>query len=127
MGHFVPHTDADIDGMLGFLGLSSLEELFSTIPEALRLTGLDLPAGLSEPDVMVEMERLAGGNRAVGRDLVCFAGAGAYDHDIPAVVRRVAMRAEFVTAYTPYPPELAPGVLQALVGSPTSVCRAFGR
>ena len=126
MGHFVPHTDADVDAMLGFLGLSSLEELFSTIPEALRLAGLDLSPGLSEPDVMAEMERLAGGNRAVGRDLVCFAGAGAYDHDIPAVVRRVAMRAEFVTAYTPYQPEVAQGVLQALFEYQTMVCRLFG-
>ena len=126
MGHFVPHTNADIDAMLGFLGLSSLEELFSTIPEALRLAGLDLSPGLSEPDVMAEMERLAGGNRAVGRDLVCFAGAGAYDHDIPAVVRRVAMRAEFVTAYTPYQPEVAQGVLQALFEYQTMVCRLFG-
>ncbi|HMC43141.1 MAG TPA: hypothetical protein VKI20_09040, partial [Acidimicrobiales bacterium] len=74
--------------MLGFLGLSSTDELFSTIPAALRLAGgLDLAPGLSEPDVLAEMERLAGANRATNKDLVCFAGAGAYDHDIPAVVR----------------------------------------
>jgi glycine dehydrogenase subunit 1 len=127
MGHFVPHTDADVDAMLGFLGLSSLDELFSTIPEALRMAGgLELAAGASEPDVLAEMERLAGANRPAGRDLVCFAGAGAYDHDIPAVVRRVAMRSEFVTAYTPYQPEVAQGVLQALFEYQTMVSRLFG-
>jgi len=127
MGHFVPHTDADVEAMLGFLGLSSTDELFSTIPAALRLAGgLDLAPGLSEPDVLAEMERLAGANRATNKDLVCFAGAGAYDHDIPAVVRSVAMRAEFVTAYTPYQPEVAQGVLQALFEYQTMVSRLFG-
>ncbi len=134
MGHFVPHTEAEIQAMLEFVGLSSTEELFSTIPAGLRLAGhggdgdrryLDLPDGMSEPDVAVEMERLAAGN-GFGADLVCFAGGGAYDHEVPSTVRRVAFRSEFVTAYTPYQPEVAQGVLQALFEYQTMLCRLAG-
>ena len=127
MGHFVPHTDEEIQSMLGFVGLSSLDELFDAIPAVLRLsTGLDIAPGLSEPDVMAEMERLAGRNRACGADLICFAGGGAYDHEIPAATRRLAFRSEFVTAYTPYQPEVAQGVLQALFEYQTLITRLTG-
>jgi len=113
--------------MLGDIGLSTVADLFAMVPAELRLDhGLDLPAGLSEPDVIDEFEHLAGANREVGRDLVCFAGGGAYDHDIPAVVAALAFRSEFVTAYTPYQPEVAQGVLQALFEYQTMVCRLFG-
>jgi glycine dehydrogenase subunit 1 len=135
VGHFVPHTDAELAAMLDFVGLSSLDELFAAVPEALRLTGLEagdgtrryleLPDGLSEPDVAAEMARLAGAN-AAGDGLICFAGAGAYDHEVPATVRRVALRSEFVTAYTPYQPEVAQGVLQALFEYQTMLCRLAG-
>ncbi len=113
MAQYVPHTDADIASMLDFMGLASLG-------------GLDLDPGLSEFDAMERVATLAGRNRPAGRDLVCFAGGGAYDHDIPAVVRRVAYRAEFVTAYTPYQPEVAQGVLQALFEYQTMVARLAG-
>ncbi|HVF75736.1 MAG TPA: aminomethyl-transferring glycine dehydrogenase subunit GcvPA [Acidimicrobiales bacterium] len=113
--------------MLADLGLSSVDELFSVVPEALRLTGaLDLPPGLSEPDVAVRVEQVAGANRRSGPDLVCFAGGGAYDHDVPSVVRRVAFRSEFVTAYTPYQPEVSQGVLQALFEYQTMLTRLTG-
>ena len=72
------------------------------------------------------MDEIAGANRPAGRDLVCFAGAGAYDHDIPSVVSALAFRSEFVTAYTPYQPEVAQGVLQALFEYQTLVCRLTG-
>ncbi|MBV8982520.1 MAG: aminomethyl-transferring glycine dehydrogenase subunit GcvPA [Acidimicrobiia bacterium] len=127
MGHYVPHTDAEIAGMLRFLGMSSLDELFASVPEALRLAaGLDMADGLSEPDTLDAMERLAERNRRAGRELVCFAGGGAYDHEVPATVRRVAFRSEFVTAYTPYQPEVAQGVLQALFEYQTLLCRLTG-
>ena len=128
MGHFVPHTDIEIAEMLAFCGLTSLEELFAAVPAAIRLAAgeLPLPDGLSEPDTMAAMRALADANRPCGRDLVCFAGGGAYDHDIPSVVRRVAYRAEFVTAYTPYQPEVAQGVLQALFEYQTMVARLSG-
>lgn len=141
MAHFVPHTDAEIATMLDFVGLSSLDELFAAIPEGLRLAAghgpggsggegdgarhLDIPDGLSEPDVAAAMEHLAARN-SFGADLVCFAGGGAYDHEVPATVRRVAMRSEFVTAYTPYQPEVAQGVLQALFEYQTMLARLAG-
>ena len=126
MPSYVPHTDDDFARMLGDLGLSSADELFACIPAALRLLGgLDLPLGLSEPDVAAEMARLASENRAA-TDLICFAGGGAYDHDIPAVTRALAGRSEFVTSYTPYQPEVAQGVLQALFEYQTFVSRLAG-
>jgi glycine dehydrogenase subunit 1 len=125
--HFVPHTDAEIADMLGTLGLSSVDELFEAVPAALRLTGgLDLEPGLAEADVAVRFDDYAARNRPVGRELTCFAGAGAYDHDIPSVVGRLAFRSEFVTAYTPYQPEVAQGVLQALFEYQTLVTRLYG-
>ena len=125
MGHFVPHTDAEFDAMLAFLGLSSPDELFAAVPEALRLAGgLDLPPGLPEADVAVEMARLAKANPAA--ELVCFAGGGIYDHEVPAAVRSLTFRSEFVTAYTPYQPEVSQGVLQMLFEYQTMVARLAG-
>ena len=126
MTHYVPHTDEDFSRMLGDLGLSRADDLFACVPAALRLAGgLDLPAGMPEPDVAAEMARLAGANRT-GSDLVCFAGGGAYDHDVPAVTRALAGRSEFVTSYTPYQPEVAQGILQALFEYQTLVSRLAG-
>jgi glycine dehydrogenase subunit 1 len=121
---YVPHTDEEIAAMLGDLGLSSLDQLWDAIPEALRLAAgdLDVRPGLSEPDTIAEVERLAGANQP----LICFAGGGAYDHEVPAAVRRLAFRSEFVTAYTPYQPEVAQGVLQTLFEYQTLLCRLTG-
>ncbi len=127
MGHFVPHTDAEIDAMLGFLGLASLDDLFAHIPEAVRLaSGLALPRGEAEADVLSTLGELAGRNIAPERDLVCFAGGGAYEHEIPSAVRSLASRSELVTSYTPYQPELAQGVLQALFEYQTMLCAITG-
>jgi glycine dehydrogenase subunit 1 len=126
LGHFVPHTDEELAQMLAAIGLSTLDQLFDSVPAALRLAGgLDLPDGLSEPDVLAEMERLAANNRT-GADLVCFAGAGAYDHDVPSATRSLTFRSEFVTAYTPYQPEVSQGVLQALFEYQTMISRLSG-
>lgn len=124
---FVPHTDSEIAAMLSFLGLASLDDLFAAVPKAIRLAGgLDLPDHWSEADLRDRLEDLAARNTPVGRQLVCFAGAGAYDHEIPAVVRALASRSEFVTAYTPYQPEVAQGVLQALFEYQTMIARLSG-
>ena len=124
---FVAHTDAEIAEMLGFLGLDDLDGLFAEIPAALRLAdGLDLPPAMSEPDVAWRLDDLASRNRPCGRDLVCFAGAGSYDHEIPAVVKAIASRSEFVTAYTPYQPEVSQGVLQAIFEYQTMIARLSG-
>ncbi len=125
MPDYLPHTDDEIASMLAFLGLSDLDGLFAAVPAALRLAGgLGLPPGQPEPDVFAHMRALAGANRAA--DLVCFAGAGAYDHEVPPVVRALAGRSEFVTAYTPYQPEVAQGVLQAVFEYQTMVARLAG-
>ena len=127
MSGYSPHTPDEVEAMLGFLGLSSLDELFAVVPDALRLAaGLDLPAGMPEPDVVARMQDLAAANRPCGRDLVCFAGAGAYDHEVPAVTRALAARSEFVTSYTPYQAEVAQGVLQAVFEFQTLVARLSG-
>jgi glycine dehydrogenase subunit 1 len=128
VGHFVPHTDEELSSMLAFVGLSSLDELFASVPAALRLASgsLRLVDGRSEPDTLAEMYRLASRNRRAGPDLVCFAGGGAYDHELPSAVARLAFRSEFVTAYTPYQPEVSQGVLQALFEYQTMLARLTG-
>lgn len=115
-----------MEQMLADIGLESLDQLFEVVPEALRLAGgLAVAPGMPEADVLAEMGRLASNNR-VGSDLVCFAGAGAYDHDIPSATTSLTFRSEFVTAYTPYQPEVAQGVLQALFEYQTLVSRLAG-
>lgn len=127
MAGYAPHTDAEITAMLAFLGLADLDELFAVVPDALRLAGgLDLAPGRPEPDVMVHLQELAAANRACGPELVCFAGGGAYDHEVPPVTRALASRSEFVTSYTPYQPEVAQGVLQAVFEFQTLVARLSG-
>ena len=127
MADYLPHTDVEVAEMLAFLGVEDLAALFDVVPAALRLSGgLDLDAGLSEPDVIAEFDALASRNRPIGRELVCFAGAGAYDREVPAVVRALSSRSEFVTAYTPYQPEVAQGVLQAIFEYQTMVARLAG-
>ena len=114
--------------MLGFLGFSSVEDLFDEIPASIRLAkeGLNLPEGISEPDVLDDIELYASRNIPVSRDLVCFAGGGAYDHDVSSATVALASRSEFMTAYTPYQPEVAQGVLQALFEYQTLVSRLSG-
>ncbi len=127
MADYLPHTPDEVAAMLGFLGMDSLDQLFAHIPAAVRLSqGLDLPAGMSEPDVAAVFERFTDANRATTTDMTCFAGAGAYDHEIPAVVKMLGSRSEFVTAYTPYQPEVAQGVLQAIFEYQTLISRLSG-
>ncbi len=127
MGTYIPHTDEEVASMLAFLGLSSVDELFAAVPAAVRLQrDLALADGAPEPDVLARFGQYASGNRASSDHLLCFAGAGAYDHEIPAVTRALATRSEFVTSYTPYQPEVAQGVLQAIFEFQTLVARLSG-
>lgn len=127
MADYLPHTPEEVDEMLGFLGMDSLEHLFAHIPSAVRLSrGLGLPDGMSEPDVAAAFTRYTDANRAQASEMLCFAGAGAYDHEVPAVVKMLSGRSEFVTAYTPYQPEVAQGVLQAIFEYQTLVSRLSG-
>ncbi|MGE5461548.1 MAG: aminomethyl-transferring glycine dehydrogenase subunit GcvPA [Solirubrobacterales bacterium] len=123
---YAPHTDDDVRAMLERIGLASLDELFSQIPPSVRLDrSLDLPTGISEPEIVADLQALAARNRSLD-DLVCFAGAGAYDHYVPAVVWALAGRSEFATSYTPYQPELSQGVLQVLFEYQSMVCELTG-
>lgn len=127
MADYLPHTADEVDEMLGFLGMESMEQLFAHIPAAVRLSGgLDLARGMSEPDVGAVFAHYTNANGAQATEMTCFAGAGAYDHEIPAVVKMLSGRSEFVTAYTPYQPEVAQGVLQAIFEFQTLVARLSG-
>jgi glycine cleavage system P protein (glycine dehydrogenase) subunit 1 len=124
--NFAPHTDDDVDQMLEAIGLSSVDDLFDRIPRSVRLNRpLDLPDGVSEMQILADLKALAGRNRSA-EDLVCFAGGGAYDHFVPAVVWALAGRSEFYTSYTPYQPELSQGVLQALFEYQSMICDLTG-
>ena len=113
--------------MLEFLGLDSLDQLFAHIPASVRLSaGLDMAPGMSEPDVAAVFAELTSRNLGQLSKLTCFAGGGAYDHEVPAVVKQLGSRSEFVTAYTPYQPEVAQGILQAIFEYQTMVSRLSG-
>jgi glycine dehydrogenase subunit 1 len=127
MADYLPHTDDEIEAMLAAIGLRDLDDLFAVVPAALRVAGgLDLAPGRPEPDVFAYVDELSDGNRARSDRLVCFAGGGAYDHEVPPVVKALAGRSEFVTAYTPYQPEVAQGVLQAVFEFQTMIARLAG-
>ena len=127
MADYLPHTEEDLVSMLEFLGVDSLDDLFAHIPDAIRLSGgLEVEPGVSEPDVAAIFARYSAANPAKATSMTCFAGGGAYDHEVPAVVKMLASRSEFVTAYTPYQPEVAQGVLQAIFEYQTLVSRLSG-
>jgi glycine dehydrogenase subunit 1 len=99
--------------MLHTVGVKSLDDLFQDVPSAQRFPDLDLPPALTEMEVVSELSDLAEANETV-RELVCFLGAGAYYHYIPAAVDQILRRSEFYTAYTPYQPEISQGTLRAI-------------
>jgi glycine dehydrogenase subunit 1 len=123
---FTSLTDSDRRQMLAAIGVDSVEQLFSDIPEAVRLKRpLALEPALSEAELSAHMAELAERNVHVGREL-SFLGAGIYDHYVPAVVDTVMQRGEFLTAYTPYQPEMSQGVLQAIFEYQTAICELTG-
>lgn len=127
MPSFAPHTEEEIEQMLADLGMSSLRDLYDSIPSALlRTEALALPKDLSEVEVVEQFSGYGAHNRPVRSSLVSFAGGGAYDHDLSAAARHLGSQAAFLTAYTPYQPEVAQGVLQALFEFQTMVARLFG-
>ncbi|SEH08006.1 aminomethyl-transferring glycine dehydrogenase subunit GcvPA [Candidatus Venteria ishoeyi] len=108
---YIPHTDADIQTMLETIGVSSIEQLFDEIPAALRCCELEtLPESVTEAEVTRLMQSRA--NQDAGS--LCFIGAGAYEHYIPAAIWEITTRGEYYSAYTPYQAEASQGTLQLL-------------
>ena len=123
---YVPNTSSEQREMLSAVGVASIEDLLTAIPEQVRLRRpLDLPPALPEPD----LKRLISGLAEQNADLdhyVSFLGAGSYDHILPSVVPHLVKRSEFYTSYTPYQPELSQGMLQAIYEYQTMVCQLTG-
>lgn len=124
MPAYLPHSDQERRAMLDAIGVGSVDELFTAIPDALRITGLDLPPALTEAQVAQTVQRLSEDNRPVGSR--SFLGAGCYQHHIPAAVRAVIGRSEFATSYTPYQAEVSQGTLQHIFEFQTAVCELTG-
>ncbi|MCG8341285.1 MAG: aminomethyl-transferring glycine dehydrogenase subunit GcvPA [Chlorobiales bacterium] len=123
---FIVNTDSDRNEMLKEIGAASFDDLIADIPQELRLKEpLNLPAALSEPQVMQLMEELAAKNVSTASH-VCYLGGGAYDHYIPPAIKTIASRSEFYTAYTPYQAEVSQGTLQAIYEYQSMICRLYG-
>lgn len=110
---FVPHTDLEREEMLRAIGVERMEDLFTDVPEDYRFPQLNLPAQMTEMEIMQELQDVSTGNASTA-DMACFLGAGAYNHYIPAAVDSIIRRGEFLTAYTPYQPEVSQGTLQSI-------------
>lgn len=120
MGSYIPNTRAEREAMLREAGYGSFAELYADVPSGVLLPdGPAIPSGKSELEVRKEMGHLAGRNKVYD---TIFRGAGAYHHYIPAIVRNVAAKEEFITAYTPYQPEISQGVLQSIFEFQTMIC-----
>src|SRR5215210_4245949 len=112
--------------MLETIGVSSIDELFADIPASIRFDGrLDVPAPLSELELLRDLGELAGRNRGFANEL-SFLGAGFYDHHVPACVEWICNRSEFQTAYTPYQPEVSQGTLTAIFEFQTAIAELTG-
>jgi len=124
---FLPHTDSDREDMLAQMGMQSMQDLFADIPEKFHIEqgSLALLKAKSEVGIMRMFKAAAAKNQDAQHNR-CFLGAGTYHHFIPAVVDYIISRGEFLTAYTPYQPEIAQGTLQALFEFQTMIARLLG-
>ena len=123
---YLPHTQRDIEQMLHTIGVSSIDELFDTVPAKFRLDDiLPLPDGMDENTLLTHLKKMATAN--TGADMkAMFTGAGAYNHHVPAAVDAVISRSEFYTSYTPYQPEISQGTLQAVFEYQTMAAQVMG-
>ena len=125
MMRYIPCSESDRKALLGSMGLNSVEQLFSGIPENLRLRRLlNIPAALSEPELLTYFQKAAAENASA---YVSFLGAGVYHHFIPVVVDSLISRSEFYTAYTPYQAEVSQGTLQAIFEFQTYITQLTGQ
>jgi glycine dehydrogenase subunit 1 len=122
---YIPHTEDDVRQMLAVIGVESIDDLFVEVPEELRLKGeLDVPSGMNEYQLGRHLSHLAAQNQNMA-ETVCFLGAGIYDRFIPSTVGAVISRGEFLTAYTPYQPEVSQGYLQTIYEFQTMVAELY--
>jgi glycine dehydrogenase subunit 1 len=122
---YLPHTPEEIRAMLEAVGLSSLDDLFSSIPKEARLDRpLELEPALDEVSLMRHLDELSRRNRA--GTMLSFLGAGTYDHHFPPAADQLLLRSELYTAYTPYQPEVAQGTLQIIFEFQTIVSEILG-
>ncbi len=123
MKNFLVHNDKIKQEMLKDIGISSIEDLFRQIPQQAKMTSLELENPLSEMETQKTIKKIANKNKT---DYVSFFGGGAYNKFIPACISQVANRFEFLTAYTPYQPEISQGTLQVMYEFQTMICRITG-
>lgn len=124
MGSYIPNTEKERMEMLAEIGYESFEDLFSDIPGDVKFKGfLDLPAGISEMEVIRRMKSIASKNIVFHK---IFRGAGSYNHYIPSIVKSVTSKEEFLTAYTPYQAEISQGLLQSIFEFQTMICELTG-
>ena len=119
---YFPHTDSDIKEMLDRIGVESIDDLFSDIPDAIKLKEVDLESSLSEIEVRDRITKLAKKNKP----LITFKGCGSYDVYSPSVVSTLASRQEFLTSYTPYQAEISQGTLQYIFEYQSFICELTG-
>ncbi len=122
---YSPHTDADRAAMLAAIGVTSIEDLFADVPAAVRFPKLNLPGPLSELEALQELTEISEAN-AEAQHNPLFLGAGAYHHFSPSLISQLLLRGEFLTAYTPYQPEVAQGTLQAMFEYQSMICALTG-
>ena len=126
MHRYIPSTAEEKQEMLKEVGVDSIMDLFLDIPENLRLgRDLNLEKSKSEMEVMKHLHGLGAKNKSLD-DLVCFLGAGSYDHFIPTTIKHLASRSEFFTAYTPYQPEISQGTLRVIFEYQSLMCNLTG-
>lgn len=123
---YIAHTNEEKKEMLEKIGITSMDELFSDIPDEVKLKREpDLPSGLSEPELLEYFIKLSEKNINFFQN-ICFLGAGTYNHFIPSVIPHLLSRAEFYTSYTPYQAEISQGMLQAIFEYQTLICQLTG-
>lgn len=116
---YIPHTEAETKQMLGTIGVARIEDLFAEIPDSLRLTEpLNIPSSLDEHAILRELAKIGAKNT----QLTSYLGAGVYEHYTPSVVMELISRGEFLSAYTPYQPEVSQGYLQSIYEFQSMIC-----
>ena len=123
--HYIPNTVEEQDELLAAIGLRTVDDLFADIPDGYRNPPLELPDPMSELEIQRELGEIAGRNRSLASG-PSFLGAGSYYHFIPAIVKAVMTRGEFLTAYTPYQPEVSQGTLQVIFEFQTMISALYG-